>query len=81
MRFLLPRIIEQAILKNEKNNIPSSFYIHSWELTPEFMPKLDMPFVDHFITYHNLKKASRRFENLLKKFEFSSFERFITSEN
>ena len=77
LRFFPPRIIENAILKNKKNKIPSSFYIHSWELTPEFMPKLSMPIVDHFITYHNLNKAFGRIENLLKKFEFSSFERFM----
>ena len=57
LRFLPQKIIENAIQKNEKQTAPSSFYIHSWELTPEFMPKLDMPFVDHFITYHNLEKA------------------------
>jgi peptidoglycan-N-acetylglucosamine deacetylase len=77
LRFFPPMIIEKAILKNEKNNIPSSFYIHSWELTPEFMPKLSMPILDHFVTYHNLNKTFSRIENLLKKFEFSSFERFM----
>ena len=77
LRFFPPMIIENAILKNEKNKIPSSFYIHSWELTPEFMPKLSMPMIDHFITYHNLSKTFGRIENLIKKFEFSSFERFM----
>ena len=77
LRFFPPMIIENAILKNEKNKTPSSFYIHSWELTPEFMPKLNMPLIDHFITYHNLSKTFGRIENLIKKFEFSSFERFM----
>jgi len=77
LRFFPNRIIENAILKNEKNKIPSSFYVHSWELTPEFMPKLNMPLIDHFITYHNLSKTFGRIENLIKKFEFSSFERFM----
>ena len=80
LRFLPPKIIERAIKKNEAKQIPSSIYIHSWELTPEFMPKLSMPFVDGFITYHNLKKAFPRINTLLKKFEFTSFERFMESK-
>lgn len=77
LRFFPPKIIEKAIRKNETDEIPSSFYIHSWELTPEFMPKLNMPFIDHFITYHNLQNVFGRIDNLLKKFKFTSFERFI----
>jgi len=79
LRFFPLKIIERAIRKNEEEQIPSSTYIHSWELTPEFMPKLNMPLVDHFITYHNLGKALGRVDNLLKKFKFTSFERFITT--
>ena len=77
LRFLPLKIIETAIKKNEHKQIASSFYIHSWELTPEFMPKLNMPFTDHFITYHNLSKALGKTEKLLKKFKFTSFERFL----
>jgi len=77
LRFFPPKIIEHAIKKNEDKQIPSSIYIHSWELAPEFMPKLNMPFVDGFITYHNLQKAFTRIDSLLKKFKFTSFERFM----
>ncbi len=77
LRFFPLKIIEQAIRKNESEQIPSSTYIHSWELTPEFMPKLNMPLIDHFITYHNLQKVFGRIDNLLKKFKFTSFERFM----
>jgi hypothetical protein len=58
--------------------MPGSFYIHSWELTPEFMPKLDLPFKDKFVTYHNLNKAYSRMSELLEIFEFTSFSRYIT---
>lgn len=77
LRFFPSKIIESAIKKNEHQQITSSIYIHSWELAPELMPKLNMPFVDRFITYHNLQKALPRIDSLLKKFKFTSFERFM----
>ena len=77
LRTLPSRIIENAIKSYEKNDIPGVFYIHSWELTPEFMPKIELPKKDHFITFHNINKAYVRMENLLEKFEFTSFSKFI----
>ena len=80
IRLLPLRWIEKAIKNNESKKIPSAFYIHSWELTPEYMRKVPLSKSDNFITYHNLEKTSARLEKLLKKFKFTSFERFI-SEN
>ncbi len=79
IRFLPLKIIEKAIRKNNEMNIPSSFYIHSWELTPEFMPKIPLSFVESFITYYNLGKTMIRLDKLIKKFKFTSFERFLSS--
>jgi len=79
LRFLPMTIIKRAIKNNIKKNIPSSFYIHSWELTPEFMPKLNLPFKDSFITYHNLKNAFSRMDELIKEFTFTSFSRYLSS--
>ncbi|RZD47955.1 MAG: xylanase [Thaumarchaeota archaeon] len=78
LRFLPLKIIERAIKNNMKKNIPSTFFIHSWELTPEFMQKVNLPFTDNFITYHNIEKALSKMDSLLKKFEFTSFEKFIS---
>ena len=78
LRFLPSKIIKNAIKNNEKNDIPSTFYIHSWELTPEFMPKLSLPKKDHFITYHNLNKAMSKMTEIIQDFEFTSFERYIS---
>jgi len=80
LRFLPLKIIERAIKNNMKKNIPVTFFIHSWELTPEFMRKINMSFSDKFITYHNIGKALSKMDVLIKKFKFTSFERFI-SEN
>ena len=77
LRTLPTRVIKNALRDYQNKNIPGCFYIHSWELTPEFMPKLDLPFKDKFATYHNLTKAYTRMEELLKKFEFTSFSRYI----
>jgi len=77
LRTLPSRVIENAIRSYEKEEIPGVFYIHSWELTPEYMPKIDLPKKDHFITYHNIEKAYTKMDNLLKNFEFTSFSHFI----
>ncbi|NDB92903.1 MAG: DUF3473 domain-containing protein, partial [Nitrososphaeria archaeon] len=38
LRVLPLSIIENAIKQYENQKIPATFYIHSWELTPEHMP-------------------------------------------
>lgn len=77
LRCLPLKIIKKAIRNCNKEDAPATFYIHSWELTPEFMPKVKLPFVDSFITYHNLDKAFLKMDKLIKEFKFTSFERFI----
>ncbi len=77
LRFLPLNIIKKSIENYQRNSMPSTFYIHSWELTPEFMPKISMSFKDKFITYHNVEKTFSKMENLLKKFQFTSFSRFM----
>ena len=65
--FLPLNIIKNAIKNYEKQNIPATFYIHSWELTPEFMPKIKLPFKDNFITYHNIDSAFKKMDNSIKE--------------
>ena len=77
LRFLPLKTIKNAIKSNEKDQIPATFYIHSWELTPEFMPKISLPVKDNFITYHNLNKALPKMTEIIQNFEFTSFERYI----
>ena len=78
LRALPMKFIQNAIKHNISMNIPSSFYIHSWELTPEFMPKLQLPWKDRFITYYNLNKALPKMDELVKKFKFTSFNRYLS---
>ena len=77
LRFLPLKTIKNAIKNNEKDQIPATFYIHSWELTPEFMPKISLPVKDNFITYHNLNKALPKMTEIIQNFEFTSFEKYI----
>jgi polysaccharide deacetylase family protein (PEP-CTERM system associated) len=79
LRFLPLRSIENTIKQYESENKPATFYIHSWELTPEHMPKIALPPTDKFVTYHNLNKALSKMDTLIKKFEFTSFEKYINS--
>ena len=81
LRTLPLRVIENAIKSYEKERIPGVFYIHSWELTPEFMPRINLSKKDNFITYHNINKAYNKMEDLLKKYEFTSFEIFLQNKS
>jgi polysaccharide deacetylase family protein (PEP-CTERM system associated) len=77
LRILPMKVIKNAIQNYEKNDIPACFYIHSWELTPEFMPRIQLPFKDSFITYHNIEKTLERMNEIISNFQFTSFNRFI----
>ena len=81
LRTLPMRVIKNAIRQYEKQEIPATFYIHSWELTPEFMPKLPLSTKDKFITYHNLQKAFTKMNQLIQEFEFASFEKFLENNS
>ena len=78
LRTLPIKIIKNAIKNYQKQEIPATFYIHSWELTPEYMPKIQLPVKENFITYHNIGKAYTRMNELLQQFQFTSFSNFIS---
>ena len=78
LRTLPTKIIKNAIKNYQKQEIPATFYIHSWELTPEYMPKIQLPFKENFVTYHNIGKAYTRMNELLQQFQFTSFSNFIS---
>jgi len=78
LRSLPTKITKNAIKNYEKQGIPASFYVHSWELTPEYMPKLDLPFKDNFVTFHNINDTYKRMNDILEEFEFTSFANYIS---
>ena len=81
LRILPLKIIENAIDDVNRRNIPATFYIHSWELTPDLMPRVPLPIADKFITYYNLGKTMDRLDRIIKKFKFTSFSRFMSDTN
>jgi len=78
LRTLPIRIIKSAINNYQKQEIPATFYIHSWELTPEFMPKIKLPTKENFVTFHNINKAFEKMTKLLNEFKFTSFSNYIS---
>ena len=53
------------------------FYIHSWELTPEYIPKMQLPLKNKFITFHKIDKTFSKMEELFKEFDFTSFNSYL----
>jgi peptidoglycan-N-acetylglucosamine deacetylase len=81
LRFLPLKTSFSAISNYEKQNIPATIYVHSWELTPEYMPKIQLPIKEKFITFHNIEKTYSRLNDILNKFEFTSFENYLKNNN
>ena len=77
LRTLPFKLIKNGFKQYEKNGIPGVFYIHSWELTPKYMPKIKLSTKDNFITYHNIDTAYDKMEKLLSLHEFTSFENYL----
>jgi len=81
LRFLPLRISSSSISNYEKQNIPATIYVHSWELTPEFMPKIQLPLKERFVTFHNIHNTYSRLEKILKQHNFSSFKNYLENEH
>jgi len=80
LRTLPFTIIKNAIKAYEKQDIPVCFYVHSWELAPELMPKISMSKKDAFVTYHNIEKTFSRMDKILKEFIFTSHNRYFKNK-
>ena len=77
LRTLPLYMIKNAIKNYEKEHIPACFYVHSWELTPELMPRIPLSQKNNFITYHNIEKTLPKLDQLLSNFNFTSFQKYI----
>ena len=77
LRTLPFKLIKNGFKQYETNGIPCVFYIHSWELTPKYMPKIKLSTKDNFVTYHNIDTAYDKMEKLLSLYEFTSFENYL----
>ena len=77
LRTLPLYMIKNAIKNYEKEHMPACFYVHSWELTPELIPRISLSKKNNFITYHNIEKTLPKLDQLLSSFNFTSFEKYI----
>ena len=77
LRTLPLYMIKNAIKNYENEHMPACFYVHSWELTPELMPRIPLSKKNNFITYHNIEKTLPKLDQLLSNFNFTSFEKYI----
>ena len=80
LRTLPLYVIKNSIKNYEKKQIPACFYVHSWELTPELMPRIPLSKKNNFITYHNIEKTLPKLDQLLSSFNFTSFEKYIDNK-
>jgi peptidoglycan-N-acetylglucosamine deacetylase len=81
LRFLPLNTSLTAIKNYEKQEIPATIYIHSWELTPEFFPKIKLPLKEKFVTFHNIKNTYSRLEKILQQHDFMSFKNYMKNEH
>ena len=77
LRTLPLYMIKNAVKNYENEHMPACFYVHSWELTPELMPRIPLSKKNDFITYHNIGKTLSKLDQLLSSFNFTSFEKYI----
>ena len=76
LRALPLKIIKNAIESYEKKAIPTSLYIHSWELTPEYIPKIKLPLKNKLITFYKIKSTYNKMNKILNEFKFQTFNSY-----
>lgn len=77
---LLPYAFTRWAIKKINNAAqPAQIYLHSWELDPG-IPRLEIPFDRKITHYGNLKIMQKRFDMLLKDFEFGPVKEVVNLE-
>ena len=76
LRLLPLRIIKNTIKSYEKKEIPTSLYVHSWELTPEYIPKIKLPIKNKLITFYKIESTYNKMNKILNEFKFQTFNSY-----
>lgn len=76
---LLPYHLLNGWIKKINRERPAIIYLHPWETCPK-TPRLDLPTLSKFITYHKIDSTLNKFERLLKDFEFTSVKNVLHRE-
>ena len=69
LRFLPLKLIINLYKKLNFTGRVVILYFHPWELFEE-IPKINLKFLDRFITYHGIKGMKNKIESIITKFEF-----------
>lgn len=78
LRFFSVDLIAKAIKKLNKLGFPAVIFFHNWELDSE-TPRLKLGLYKYFVTYHKLKETSKKLENLLSRFQFTSIKEYMVN--
>lgn len=79
-RFFPLFIIKNIIKRRNKKGIPVICYLHPWEIDSN-PPKMNLKGINKFIHYYGIKRCKKKFEKLLKSFEFTSVEEYYKEIN
>ncbi len=69
-------ITRHAYRVGTAKRVPTTLYIHPWELDPE-QPRVAVPLLTRIRHYRGLDRAAARLEMLLAEFPFTSIERWM----
>ena len=58
---------------------PAIITIHPWELD-DALPRLKLPQLKSFVTYHNINSTKKKIEYLLSNYEFIGFRDYISDQ-
>ena len=65
----LPFAVVRSCLQQINRHRPFTVYVHPWEVY-QATPRLSLPFLSRFITYHNIGATMQRLAALLQAFAF-----------
>ncbi len=75
-RFFPFFIIKWIIKRKNKHGKPVICYLHPWEIDPN-PPKLNLKGINKIIHYYGIKSCEKKFEKLLKNFEFTNMREYL----
>ncbi|SPD72920.1 conserved hypothetical protein [uncultured Desulfobacterium sp.] len=76
MRIFPYRLIRSAIIKNNRQGIPSVIFVHPREFDSN-CPRVRLPLIKRFVLNASIVGTEKRFERLLDDFEFTTVANFI----
>jgi polysaccharide deacetylase family protein (PEP-CTERM system associated) len=80
LRFWNNHLIKKGIKKLNEAGMPAVLFLHNWELDPE-TPKLQLPWLKSFVTYHHLAKTTGKLISLMRDNTLISVKDYINTSS